>query len=181
MDPALEGGEEPFEGAGRLFKVNPRVLCAEKGDDWGQHKFRFFGRRPAAQPDYGEALRALRGFIEPFRKVLNPLLVGLVGTRDEASCSYSSLTLYWTVILGFFQHLRSRNQMDATRNARAYSQTVFELSGVRARAARAPPDQVEVVQGRDAVGLPLRRGGRDDVRAQARRRAFRQGEAAVRA
>ena len=33
------------------------------------------------------------------------------------------------MILGFFQHLRSRNQMDAARNARAYSQTVFELSG----------------------------------------------------
>jgi hypothetical protein len=33
------------------------------------------------------------------------------------------------VVLGFFQHLRSRNQMDATRNARAYSQTAFELSG----------------------------------------------------
>ena len=76
MDPALEGGEEPFEGAGRLFKVNPRVLGAEKGDAWGQHKFKFFGRRPAAQPDYAEALRALRGFVEPFRKVLNPLLVG---------------------------------------------------------------------------------------------------------
>lgn len=74
-------------------------------------------------------LRALRGFIEPFRDILNPLLVGLVGTRNEENCAYSSLTLYWTVILGFFQHLRSRNQMDATRNARAYSQTVFELSG----------------------------------------------------
>jgi hypothetical protein len=35
------------------------------------------------------------------------------------------------VVLGFFQHLRSRNQMDATRNARAYSKTVFELSGQR--------------------------------------------------
>ena len=35
------------------------------------------------------------------------------------------------MILGFFQHLRSRNQMDATRNARAYSKTVFELSGQR--------------------------------------------------
>ena len=67
--------------------------------------------------------------MEPFRKVLNPLLAGLVGTRNEANCSYSSLTLYWTVVLGFFQHLRSRNQMDATRNARAYSRTVFELSG----------------------------------------------------
>ena len=129
MDPALEGGEEPFEGAGRPLTVDPRVLGAAEGGGWGQHRFRFFGRRPAAQPDYAEALRALRGFIEPFRKVLNPLLVGLVGTRDEANCSYSSLTLYWTVILGFFQHLRSRNQMDATRNARAYSQTVFELSG----------------------------------------------------
>ena len=63
------------------------------------------------------------------RRVLNPLLVGLVGLRDEAKCSYSSATLFWTVIFGFFQHMRSRNQMDMTRNDRAYSQTVFELSG----------------------------------------------------
>ena len=54
------------------------------------------------------------------RRVLNPLLVGLVGLRDEAKCSYSSATLFWTVIFGFFQHLRSRNQMDMTRNDRAY-------------------------------------------------------------
>ena len=44
------------------------------------------GSSGAARPrsrttaNYGEALRALRGFIEPFRQVLNPLLVGLVGT-----------------------------------------------------------------------------------------------------
>ena len=118
----------PFEGARGLFKVDPRVLCAEKGDDWGQHKFKFFGRPPAAQPDYAEALKALRGFVEPFRQVLNPLLVGLVGKRRDEDCAYTGLTLYWTVILGFFQHLRSRNQMDMTRNARAYSKTVFELS-----------------------------------------------------
>ena len=35
------------------------------------------------------------------------------------------------MILGFFQHLRSRNQMDMTRNARAYSKSVFALSGQR--------------------------------------------------
>ena len=67
--------------------------------------------------------------MEPFRQVLNPLLVGLVGKRRDEDCAYTGLTLYWTVILGFFQHLRSRNQMDMTRNARAYSKTVFELSG----------------------------------------------------
>lgn len=126
---ALARGEEPFEGAGRLFKVNPHVFCAEKGDDWGQDKFKFFGRPPAAQPDYAKALIAFRGFIEPFRQVINPLLVNLVGKRKDENCAYSSLTLYWTVILGFFQHLRSRNQMDMTRNTRAYSETVFELSG----------------------------------------------------
>ena len=61
--------------------------------------------------------------------MLNPLLAGLVGKRDERNCAYSSLTLYWTVILGFLQRLRSRNQMDMARNSRAYSQSVFELSG----------------------------------------------------
>ena len=129
MDPALEGGEGPFEGAWRLLEVNPRVLCAEKGDDWGQHKFRFFGRHPAAQPDWAEALRAFGGFIGPFRMVLNPLLAGLVGERRDEDCAYTGLTLYWTVILGFFLHLRSRNQMDMARNTRACSKTVFKLSG----------------------------------------------------
>ncbi len=146
---ALEGGEGPFEGAGRLFKVNPRVLCAEEGDDWGQHKFRFFGRPPAAQPGYAEALKALRGFIEPFRHVLNPLLVGLVGERRDENCSYTSLTLYWTVILGFFQHLRSRHQMDARRNYHVLMQIAYVLwqvfdTGVLSRLAegcrkRPPP------------------------------------------
>ena len=129
MDEALAGGETPSEGAWRLLPGDPGLLGAGTGGDWGQRAFRFLGRPPAAQPDYGEALKALRGFIEPFRQVLNPLLVGLVGERDESRCAYSSLTLYWTVILGFFQHLRSRNQMDMARNARAYSQSVFELSG----------------------------------------------------
>ena len=52
----------------------------------------------------------------PYRRVASrqkKLLVGLVGGRDEEKCAYSSLTLYWTVILGLFQHLRSRNQMAA--------------------------------------------------------------------
>jgi len=92
VDPALEGGEGPFEGAWRLFKVNPRVLCAEKGDDWGRHKFKFFGRPTAAQPDYAEALKALRGFVEPFRQVLNPLLTEAVeaydGEKEKQDCEY---------------------------------------------------------------------------------------------
>ena len=90
LDPALEGCEEPFEEAGRLLAVNPRVLCAEKGDDWGQHKFKFFGRPPAAQPDWAEALKALRGFIKPFLQVVNPLLVGLVGKRRDEDCRQST-------------------------------------------------------------------------------------------
>ena len=129
MDRALEAGEGAPEGIGRLFAVNPGVFGAAEGETWGQHRFRFVGRPPAPQPDHAEALRAFRGFVEPFRNVLNPLLAGLCGKRDEGSCAYSSLSLYWTTILGFFLRLRSRNQMDMTRNTRAYSQTVFELSG----------------------------------------------------
>ena len=129
LDSAVAGGQEPFEGVERLLKVNPYVSLAKKGDDWGQQKFKFCGRPSAAQPDYAQVLRAFRGFIEPFRQILNPLLVNLVGKRKDEACAYSSLTLYWTVILGFFQHLRSRNQMDMLRNTRAYSQTVLELSG----------------------------------------------------
>ena len=37
--------------------------------------------------------------MEPFRNVLNPLLVGLVGERRDEDCAYTGLTLYWTVIL----------------------------------------------------------------------------------
>ena len=99
------------------------------GEDWGQKFFSFRGRPPAEQPDAGEALRALRDFIRPFREVLNPLLVGLLPEEDEARCVYSTITLFWTVVLGFIEHLRSRNQMDMVRNSRAYSQTVFECSG----------------------------------------------------
>ena len=98
-------------------------------EDWGQKFFSFRGRTPAEQPDPGEALRALRDFIRPFREVLNPLLVGLLPEEDEARCVYSTITLFWTVVLGFIEHLRSRNQMDMVRNSRAYSQTVFECSG----------------------------------------------------
>lgn len=129
MGPALEGGEGPSEGARRLLEVDPRVLGAGAGGGRGRHRFRFVGRPPAAQPDCAEALRALRGFVEPFRRVLNPLLAGLVGERRDGDCAYTGLTLHWTVILGFFLHLRSRNQMDMARNARAYAKTVLELSG----------------------------------------------------
>ncbi|MBO7721719.1 MAG: hypothetical protein J6T01_04845 [Kiritimatiellae bacterium] len=47
-------------------------------------------------------MKAFRGFIEPIRKVLNPLLVVLVGERRDEVCAYTGLTVYWTVILGFF-------------------------------------------------------------------------------
>ena len=71
------------------------------GEGWGQKFFSFRGRAPAEQPDAGEALRALRDFIRPFREVLNPLLVGLLPEEDEARCVYSTITLFWTVVLGF--------------------------------------------------------------------------------
>ena len=127
LDWALAGGSRALEGAERVLAWRIPLGRGEAGA-YGQRFFSFRGRKPAKEPDYAELLRALRGFVEPFKDVLNPLLAGLVGSRDEEKCVYSSLTLYWTVILGFFQHLRSRNQMDETRNARAYAQTVFECS-----------------------------------------------------
>lgn len=123
LDSAVAGGQESFEGVERLLKVNPYVSLAKKGDDWGQQKFKFCGRPPAVQPDHAQALRAFRGFIEPFRQILNPLLVNLVGKRKDEACAYSSLTLYWTVILGFFQLL--------TEDGGAYSgcfATSFEVT-----------------------------------------------------
>lgn len=128
LDWALAGGARTPEGDERIFPWSLSVPAGQ-ADDYGQRFFAFKGRRPAKEPDYLELLKALRGFIEPFKSVLNPLLVGLVGKRNEENCAYSSLTLYWTVILGFFQHLRSRNQMDRMRNTTAYAQSVFECSG----------------------------------------------------
>ena len=131
MDGTLAGGPRTPEGDERVL---PWSLSLGRGESvresgpYGQRLFVFRGRKPAKEPDYAEILKALRGFVEPFKAVLNPLLVGLVGERNEEKCSYSSLTLYWTVILGLFQHLRSRNQMDETRNTRTYAQTVFECS-----------------------------------------------------
>ena len=131
LDGALAGGPRTPEGDERVL---PWRLSLGRGEavresgPYGQRFFVFRGRKPAKEPDYAEILKALRGFVEPFKAVLNPLLVGLVGERNEEKCSYSSLTLYWTVILGLFQHLRSRNQMDETRNTRTYAQTVFECS-----------------------------------------------------
>ena len=95
----------------------------------GRHEFEFRGRRPAKGLDYEEALRALRSFLEPFRNVLNPFLVGLVDAECEEKCVYSTSTVVWTVILGFLQHLHSRNAMDAERETGEYSKSVFELSG----------------------------------------------------
>ena len=65
--------------------------------------------------DVGEALRALRDFIRPFRALLNPLLVGLLPAEDEERFVYSTPTLFWTVAIGFIEHLHSRNQMDMAR------------------------------------------------------------------
>ena len=127
----MEVREDPLEGLKRLLAVNPSPFVQGAGEDWGQKFFSFRGRTPAEQPDPGEALRALRDFIRPFREVLNPLLVGLLPAEDEERCVYSTITLFWTVALGFIEHLHSRNQMDMTRNSRAYSQTVFECSGQR--------------------------------------------------
>ena len=129
LDAALEVREDPLKVLKRLIKVNPSPFVHGAGEGWGQKFFSFRGRPPAEQPDADEALRALRDFIRPFREVLNPLLVGLLPEEDEARCVYSTITLFWTVVLGFIEHLHSRNQMDMVRNSRAYSQTVFECSG----------------------------------------------------
>lgn len=131
MDAPLEGGEGALQGLERLLAVNPSLFRTGEGEDWGQKFFRFRGRPPAEQPDVGEALRALRDFLRPFRELLNPLLVGLLPKEDEERCVYSTITLFWTVVIGFVEHLHSRNQMDMARNGRAYSQTVFECSGQR--------------------------------------------------
>ena len=65
---ALEGGEESFEGIERLFKINPSIgfSLKDESNHWMQKTFVFKGRTPAAQPDCGEVLKALRGFIEPY-------------------------------------------------------------------------------------------------------------------
>ena len=129
----MASGARAPEGAERVLAPRvswtPGKACALEDGPWGQRKFEFRGRRPAKGPDYEEALKALRGFLEPFRNVLNPLLVGLVDAKYEEKCVYSTPTVVWTVVLGFLQHLRSRNAMDAERETKAYSQSVFELSG----------------------------------------------------
>lgn len=114
LDWALASGARAAEGIERILAPEVSWTPGEVGP-WGQRKFEFRGRRPAKGPDYEEALKALRGFLEPFRNVLNPLLVGLVDAEYEEKCVYSTLTVVWTVILGFLQHLRSRNAMDAER------------------------------------------------------------------
>ena len=43
-----------------------------------------FARGAFREPDWAEALKAFGGFVEPFRQVLNQLLVGLVGKE----CAY---------------------------------------------------------------------------------------------
>ena len=43
MDPALEGGEEPFEGAGGLLTVDLRVLGAAEGGGWGRRRWNVEG------------------------------------------------------------------------------------------------------------------------------------------
>lgn len=42
---------------------------------------------------------------------------------------YSASTLIWTVLLGFLQHCRSRNQMDARRNEGELGANILALSG----------------------------------------------------
>ena len=132
LDWALASGARAAEGIERILAPGvswtPGEARNEEVGPWGQRKFEFRGRRPAKGPDYEEALKALRGFLEPFRNVLNPLLVGLVDAEYEEKCVYSTLTVVWTVILGFLQHLRSRNAMDAERETKEYSMSVFDLS-----------------------------------------------------
>ena len=132
LDRALASGARVAEGIERILAPGvsrtPGEARTEEVGPWGQRKFEFRGRRPAKGPDYEEALKALRGFLEPFRNVLNPLLVGLVDAEYEEKCVYSTLTVVWTVILGFLQHLRSRNAMDAERETKGYSMSVFDLS-----------------------------------------------------
>ena len=133
LDWAVASGARAPEGTGRILAPRvswaPGKACALGTGSWGQRKFAFRGRTPAKGPDYEEVLKALRGFLEPFRNVLNPLLVGLVEAEYEERCVYSTVTVIWTVILGFLQHLRSRNAMDAEREAEEYSKSVFDLSG----------------------------------------------------
>ena len=129
----MASGAGAAEGTERILAPGvPRTPGEARGPEtgpWGQRTFGFRGRRPAKGPDYEEALKALRGFLEPFRNVLNPLLVGLVDAGYEEKCAYSTLTVVWTVILGFLQHLHSRNAMDAERETEEYSKSVFWLSG----------------------------------------------------
>lgn len=133
MGASVEGGEGALEGLERLLEVNPGVFRTKEAEDWGQKFYSFRGRTPAEQPDVGEALRALRDFIRPFRALLNPLLVGLLPAEDEERFVYSTPTLFWTVAIGFIEHLHSRNQMDMARNARPYAETVMAVSGQRYR------------------------------------------------
>ena len=129
----MASGARAPEGIERILAPGvswtPGEARSEEVGPWGRHEFEFRGRRPAKGPDYEEALRALRSFLEPFRNVLNPFLVGLVDAECEEKCVYSTSTVVWTVILGFLQHLHSRNAMDAERETDEYSKSVFELSG----------------------------------------------------
>ena len=94
MDASVEGGEGAPEGLERLLEVNPGVFRTKEAEGWGQKFYSFRGRTPAEQPDVGEALRALRDFIRPFRALLNPLLVGLLPAEDEERFAYSTPTLF---------------------------------------------------------------------------------------
>lgn len=132
LDWAVASGAGAAEGIERILAPGvpwtPGGARDHETGPRGRRKFEFRGRTPAKGPDYEEALKALRGFLEPFRNVLNPLLVGLVDAEYEEKCVYSTPTVVWTVILGFLQHLRSRNAMDAERETKGYSTSVFGLS-----------------------------------------------------
>lgn len=118
-----------------IEQILPREVSRALGEargtgPWGQRTFAWTGREPARAPDGTGLLRAFRGFVETFRATLNDAFArATAGIRDEEACAYSSLTLCWTVVLGFVQHFRSRNQMDAGRNEGAYAASVLECSG----------------------------------------------------
>ena len=64
LDRTLAGGEGAPCGTGGVLPWRIRVPCREavgEAEAWGQRFFVFHGRAPARQPDYGEALKALRG------------------------------------------------------------------------------------------------------------------------
>ena len=67
-------------------------------------------------PDGDAAPEGLTAFHARFRRILNPLFVGIRKARDMERCPYEGRTFLWTFIVGHLARLGSRNAMDANRN-----------------------------------------------------------------